>query len=85
MHEGEGFCYNMCVCFYCTYVTQVGNIPEAEDMEWFGAIDQYNEMYDKVTARHEKPLKPFDKILPYYVNTMDVSANNTQSIIISPQ
>jgi hypothetical protein len=24
-----------------------------------------------VAARHERPLKPFDKILPYYVNTMD--------------
>ena len=24
-----------------------------------------------MAARHERPLKPFDKILPYYVNTMD--------------
>jgi len=26
---------------------------------------------NQVAARHERPLKPFDKILPYYVNTMD--------------
>lgn len=23
-------------------------MPEAEDLEWFGALDQYNEAYDKV-------------------------------------
>jgi hypothetical protein len=37
----------------------------------------------QVTARHEKPLKPFDKILPYFVNTMDVS-HSTQTHI-SPE
>jgi len=26
----------------------VANVPEVEDLEWFGALDQYNEAYDKV-------------------------------------
>lgn len=51
-------------------------VPEVEDLEWFGVLDQYNEAYDRITTRHEKPLKPFDRILPYYVNTMDVSRSN---------
>lgn len=27
---------------------KVGALPEAEDLEWFGALDQYNDAYDKV-------------------------------------
>lgn len=26
----------------------VASVPEAEDLEWFGVLDQYNEAYDKV-------------------------------------
>lgn len=50
----------------------MGALPEVEDLEWFGFLDQYNDAYDKVTARHERPLKAYPNLLPYYVNTMDV-------------
>jgi hypothetical protein len=27
----------------------VGTLPEVEDLDWFGALDQYNDFYDKVS------------------------------------
>lgn len=61
----------------CLSHDQVAALPEVEDLEWFGVLDQYNEVYDKVNTRHEKPLRQYNNILPYFVNTMDVSRTIT--------
>ena len=45
-------------------------IPEVEDICWCGALQAYDESFDKVTTRQPKSLKKMDKIF-YSVTTTD--------------
>jgi translation initiation factor 3 subunit D len=47
------------------------DIPAPEDVLWCGFLDQYNEAYDKVTARQPQPLKRFNTKEFYPVSTTD--------------
>ena len=33
------------------------NIPKAEDIQWCGFLEQYDEQYDRITSRTEKKLQ----------------------------
>lgn len=33
------------------------NIPKAEDIQWCGFLDQYDEQFDRITTRTEKRLQ----------------------------
>lgn len=33
------------------------NIPKAEDIQWCGFLEQYDEQYDRITSRTEKRLQ----------------------------
>ena len=47
------------------------NIPEAEDLLWCGFLDQYNDAYDKVNTKSERPLRKMDNKEFYMVGTTD--------------
>jgi translation initiation factor 3 subunit D len=47
------------------------DIPAPEDVLWCGFLDQYNEAYDKITARQPQPLKRFTTKEFYPVSTTD--------------
>jgi len=37
------------------------NIPKAEDIQWCGFLEQYDEQYDRITSRTEKRLQVKNK------------------------
>jgi len=47
------------------------SIPKPQDVLWCGFLDQYNEMYDKITARQPVPLKRMATKEFYPVTTTD--------------
>lgn len=49
----------------------VANPPKVEDLTWCGHLDQYDEVYDKVTTRNAKPLKRVENKIFYAVTTED--------------
>jgi translation initiation factor 3 subunit D len=46
-------------------------VPDAQDVLWCGFLDQYNDSYDKVTARQAQPLKRMEHKEFYPVTTTD--------------
>jgi translation initiation factor 3 subunit D len=52
-------------------LTASTDVPAAEDILWCGFLDQYNDAYDKVTARQPQPLKRIDTKEFYPVSTTD--------------
>ena len=47
------------------------NPPKAEDLEWCGHLDHYDEAYDKTTSRTAVPLKRVDNKIFYSVTTAE--------------
>eukprot|EP01041_Mallomonas_annulata_P003414 gene3414-6775_t len=47
------------------------NKPEVEDLLWCGHVDQYDEVYEKVTAKATKPLRRIENKAYYCVSTTD--------------
>lgn len=37
------------------------NIPTAEDLQWCGFLEQYDEHYDRISTKTEKKLQVMDK------------------------
>jgi len=47
------------------------NAPSAEDLMWCGSIEQYDDVYDRVTTRTERKLERCENKEFYYVTTTD--------------
>ncbi|CAM9119408.1 unnamed protein product [Ectocarpus sp. 6 AP-2014] len=47
------------------------NIPKAEDIQWCGFLEQYDDQYDRITSRTERRLQRCEKKEFYYVTTTD--------------
>lgn len=45
------------------------NIPKAEDIQWCGFLEQYDEQYDRITSRTEKRLQasPLSSLVALFV------------------
>jgi translation initiation factor 3 subunit D len=52
-------------------IAQSTDVPEADDVLWCGFLDQYNDAYDKITARAPAPLKRMEHKEFYPVTTTD--------------
>jgi translation initiation factor 3 subunit D len=52
-------------------IAQSTDVPEADDVLWCGFLDQYNDGYDKITARAPAPLKRMEHKEFYPVTTTD--------------
>lgn len=49
----------------------VANPPRVEDLQWCGHLDQYDEVYDKLTTRTAKTLRRVENKIFYVVTTAD--------------
>ena len=47
------------------------NAPKIDDLGWHGYLDQYNELYEKLSVRTAKPLQKNDNKIFYSVTTQD--------------
>ena len=52
-------------------VKLAANPPKVEDILWCGALTEYDETYDRLTSRNEKPLRRIENREFYYVTTTD--------------
>jgi hypothetical protein len=52
-------------------VKLAANPPKVEDILWCGQLTEYDETYDRLTSRNEKPLRRIENREFYYVTTTD--------------